>query len=129
MRSYPAPASASSPPSGRRRVTSTRGNRSVLGVVDRAGLGRGDREAEAMDRRVVAHGPQAVDCVGWDVHQVALTDLTVLALDRHDPATARDVIELVRRVMVRVDEAAARHLELAHELEVTALGDVEHLPR
>ena len=31
--------------------------------------------------------------------------------------------------MVRVDEPAARDLELAHELEVAALGDVEHLAR
>ena len=46
-----------------------------------------DREAEAVDRRVVGHGSQAVDRVGRDVHQIALGDLAVLVLDRHD---ARD---------------------------------------
>ena len=45
------------------------------------------------------------------------------------PRPDGDVIELVRRVLVRVDEPAARDLELADELEVAALGDVEHLAR
>ena len=45
------------------------------------------------------------------------------------PRPDGDVIELVGRVVVRVDEPAARDLELAHELEVPALGDVEHLAR
>ena len=56
-------------------------------------------------------------------------DLALFAVDRHDPAAGGHVIELVRRVVVRVDEPAARDLELAHELEVAALGDVEHLAR
>ena len=102
---------------------------SVLGVVDRARAFDADREAEAVDRRVVAHRPQAVHEVRRDVHEVALADLALLAVDRHDPAAGGHVIELVRRVLVRVDEPAARDLELADELEVPALGDVEHLAR
>ena len=56
-------------------------------------------------------------------------DLPLLALDLHDPAPGRHVIELVGRVVVRIDVAASGDLELAHELEVTSLGDLEHLPR
>ena len=63
------------------------------------------------------------------MYEVTLRDLAVFAFDRHDPASGGDVIELVRRVVVRVDVSAARDLELAHELEVTALGDLEHLAR
>ena len=88
-----------------------------------------DREAEAVDRRVVAHRPQAVHQVRRDVHEVALRDLALLAVDHHDPAARGDVIELVRRVRVRVDQAAARDLELAHQLEEAAVGDVLHLAR
>jgi hypothetical protein len=44
------------------------------------------------------------------VHEVALADLAIFALDRHDPAPGGDVIELVRGVLVRVDESAAREL-------------------
>ena len=83
-----------------------------------AGVRDADREAEAVDRRVVADRAEAVDEVRRDVHEVALRDLALLAVDRHDPAARGDVIELVRRVRVRVDETAARDLELADELEV-----------
>ena len=51
--------------------------RSVLGVVDRAGIGDADGEAEAVDRRVVADRAEAVHRVGRDVHEVALADLAV----------------------------------------------------
>ena len=78
---------------------------------------------------MVGHRPQAVHRVGRDVHEVALRDLAGLVADGHEPATGGDVIELVRGVRVRVDEAAARHLELAHQLEVAAGGDLLHLTR
>ena len=76
---------------------------------------------------MVADRPDAVHGVGRDVHEVALADLALLAVDHHPAATRRDVIELVGRVTVRVDLAAALHLELADELEEPALGDVSHL--
>jgi len=63
------------------------------------------------------------------VHEVALADLALFALDRHQAAAGGHVIELVGGVVVRVDEAAAFHFELRHELEVAALGDLEHLAR
>src|SRR5690242_7957205 len=121
-------ARGSRPPSGRRRVTRTRAtDDSVMRVVDRTRVGDADREAEAVDRRVVAHRLEAVHHVRRDVHEVALRYLTFLVTDRHQPAPRRDVIELVRRVLVRVDEATTGDLELAHQLEVAALRDVAHL--
>src|SRR5215472_15677765 len=128
--SWPASVSGSRPPGGRRRVTRTRANPgSVLAVVDRARALHTDREAEAVDRRVVAHRAQAVHLVGRDVHEVALFDLALLAVDHHDPASRRDVIELVRRVRVRVDETTAGDLELAHQLEEPPVRDLLHLAR
>ena len=47
-------------------------HRLVLGVVDRARAFDADGEAEAVDRRVVAHRPEAVHRVRRDVHEVAL---------------------------------------------------------
>ena len=91
--SWPASTSGSSPPSGSRRVTehavaispglSARCSRPRPASFD------ADREAEAVDRRVVAHRAQAVHQVGRDVHEVALRDLALLAVDRHDPAARR----------------------------------------
>jgi hypothetical protein len=104
-----------------------RGGGSVVGVVDRSRVGDADREAEAVDRRVVAHRSQAVHEVRRDVHEVALGDLALLTVDRHEATAGGDVVELVRRVGVRVDEPAACDLELADELEVTAVGDVLEL--
>ena len=88
-----------------------------------------NREAKAVDRRVVAHGTQAVHQVGRDVHEVALLDLPLLPVDHHDPAPGGDVIELVGRVRVRIDQPAARNLELADELEEATVGDLLHLAR
>ncbi len=102
---------------------------SVMGVVDRARTGNGHREAEAVDRRVVGHGSQAVHRVGRDVHEVALRDLARLVVDRHQASTGGHVVELVRGVRVRVDVAAPRHLELAHQLEVSPGRDLLHLSR
>src|SRR5207247_9318186 len=75
----------------------------------------------------VAYRPGAVTLVGRAVSPVSLADLALLDVDRRPPATRRDVIELVGPVTVRVDLAAALHLELADELEDPALGDVSHL--
>src|SRR5918995_1250046 len=102
---------------------------SVLGVVDSGRVLHADGEAEAVDRRVVAHRSEAVHRVGWDVDEVALLDLAFLAVDHHDPPPRCDVIELVRRMRVRSDEAAARDLELTHELEETTVRDLLHLAR
>ena len=100
-----------------------------LGVVDRPGAVDADREAEAVDRRVVADRSQQCTAFGgmctrspW---RISRSSPAIVMIPRPDG----DVIELVRRVVVRVDEPAARDLELADELEVPALGDVEHLPR
>src|SRR5512132_129544 len=129
MSSWPASTSRSNPP-GSRRVTRTRAKPgSVLGVVDRGRVPHADGEAEAVDRRVVTHGTQAVHQVGRDVHEVTLLDLALLPVDRHDPPPRGDVIELVSRVRVRVDEAAARNIELADELEEAAVVDLLHLAR
>src|SRR5262249_31577484 len=128
--SWPLSVSGSRPPGGRRRVTRTRANPgSVLAVVDRARVLHTHGEAEAVDRRVFAHGTQAVHHVGRDVDEVALLDLALFAVDHHDAAPRGHVIELVRRVRVRIDEAAARDLELAHQLEEPAVGDLLHLAR
>lgn len=80
-----------------------------------------------MNRCVITDRSQRMHRVRRDVHEVALTDLSGLALDFHDAATRGDVIELVRGVVMRVDVPAARDLELTHEFEMAALGDVEHL--
>src|SRR5439155_17036080 len=111
------------------RVRLDLGRGSVRRVVDGAGVPNADGEAETVDRGVVAHRTQAVHGHRRDVHEVALDDLALFALDDHDPPARRDVIELMGRVVVRVDLAAARHLELAHQLEETAVGDLLHLPR
>src|SRR5262249_56445760 len=106
----------SRPPGGRRRVTRTRANPgSVLAVVDRARALHTDREAEAVDRRGVAHRAQAVHLVGRDLHEVALFDLALLAVDHHDPASRRAVLELVRPVRVRLDETTAPRVVHAHQ--------------
>src|SRR5260370_30206898 len=98
-------------------------------VIDGAGAVDADREREAVDRRVVAHRSQRVHGVRWDVYEVALADLAIFARDGHDPPARGDVIELVGRMVMRVDESATGNLELAHELEMPAFGDVEHLAR
>src|SRR5207245_2991507 len=84
-------------------------------------------ETEAVDRSVIRNRPETVDRVRWDVHEIALADFAVLTFDGHDAAAGCHVIELVRRVGVRVDIPTTRHLELAHQLEITAVGDVFHL--
>src|SRR5205085_9547874 len=94
---------------------------SVLRVVDGVGVGRADCEAEAVNRRGIAHRLERVHRHGRDVHEVTLRDHPLLALDLHDPAPRCDVIELVRRVVVRIDIAAAGDFELADEFEVAAL--------
>src|SRR5260370_5856772 len=119
---WPASTNGANAPGGR-RVTRTRAKPgSVLGVVDRGRVLHADGEAEAVDRRVVAHGTQAVHQVGRDVHEVTLLDLPLLPVDHHDPAPGGDVIELVGRVRVRIDEAAARNLELADQLEEATIS-------
>ncbi len=86
-----------------------------------------DGEAEAVDRGVIADRAQGVHLVGRDVDEVALGDLPVLAVDRHDPLAVHHVIELVGRVGVRVDQASTRDLELVDQLQEATVGDVLEL--
>ena len=76
---------------------------------------------------MIADRAQGVHLVGRDVHEVALGDLPVLAVDRHDALAVHDVIELVGRVGVGVDQPSARDLELVDQLEVATVGDVFEL--
>src|SRR3954468_12728527 len=102
---------------------------SVLGVVDRAGVRRTDRKRERADRRVLALRPDRVRDVRRRVDEIALLYVAFLVTDLHDATPADDVVELVRRMAVRVDETAALDLELTHQLEVSALRGLEHLAR
>ena len=70
-----------------------------------------------MDRGVIAHRPKAVHCVGGDVDQVPLAHLTLLALDHHEASARSDVIKLVGRVLVGIDQTApARRRSLPVDL-------------
>src|SRR4051794_17087907 len=98
----------------------------MVRVVDRAGLRRTDGKGKRTDRCVLALGPDRVRDVGRRVDQVALLYVALLVTDLHHTAAADDVVELVRRVAVRVDETATFDLELADQLEVTAFRRLEH---
>src|SRR5947207_9747621 len=103
--------------------------RSVVRVVHRAGLRRTNGESEGPDGCMLALRPDRVRDVWRCVDQVALLYVALLVTDLHDAAATDDVVELVRRVAVRVDEPTALDLELAHQLEVTAFRRLEHLAR
>src|SRR4051812_28123384 len=101
---------------------------SVGRVVDRSRVLATDGEAEAVNR-LVAGRAQAVHLVRRDVDQVTGRDVARFAADRHDALAGHHEVELVRRVRVREHLAAHRHLELVCELEIAAVGEIEHLPR
>src|SRR5580704_3856129 len=105
------------PPRGRRVPW-----RLVLGVVNVSRARFSDGEAEAADRRVRAGSYQAVHLVRRDIHEVPLGDVPLLAVDDHQALAVQHIVELVGRVGMRVDGAAAKDLELVDQLEGTALG-------
>ena len=76
---------------------------------------------------MISHGAQAVHHVGWDVDQIALLDLALLLADGHEPAAVEHVIELVGRMRVGIDVPSAGDLELVHQLEEPAVGQLLHL--
>src|SRR5215467_6335945 len=98
-------------------------------VIDLTGLRAGDREAEAPDRRVLTAGDQAVHLVRRDIHQVTLTDLPALVADDHLTPPVENVIELVRRMGMRVDRTAAGDLELVDKLQRPTCGKFTHTAR
>ena len=87
-------------------------NRIKDGIVDELSLGRPHASTSEEFQRTTR---QRLDAL--------------FAGDHHDPLAGGHVIELVGRVTVRIDQPATGHLELAHELQVPAGGDLVHLPR
>src|SRR4051812_12749636 len=80
-----------------------RGSTSVVGVVDRTGVRHADGEGQCTDGRVLGLGPDRVRHIRGCVDEIALLYFAFFVADLHDPATADDVVELVRRMTVRVD--------------------------
>src|ERR1700733_10826614 len=87
------------------------------GVVDRACSRYTDGEGESANRRARRRLPDALCRIGWRADEIALGHLALLIGDLHDPPTGKDVIELVSRVGMGIDEPATVPGELAHELQ------------
>src|SRR5207253_5988288 len=103
--------------------------RLVRRVVHLGRVPEADRKTEASNRGVRAHWPQAVHSIRRDVHEIPLHNLPFFTRNRHQAPAADNIIELMCGVLVRVHRAAAFHLELADEFEVSAQRRGLHLSR
>src|SRR5579883_2527330 len=70
------------------------------GIVDGRRVLDRDRKRQTADRGIGTDGLQAVQGVGRDLHQVALTDLALLSFDPHQAAARDYVVEFEGRMLV-----------------------------